>query len=39
MNKPVYLRHLILDLSKALTYEFWYDNVKQKYFFMLYGYR
>ena len=32
LNKPVYLGHLILDLSKTLTYKFWYDNVKQKYF-------
>ena len=32
MNKPVYLGHLILDLSKTLTYKFWYDNVKQRYF-------
>ena len=32
MNKPVYLGHLMLDLSKTLTYKFWYDNVKQRYF-------
>ena len=32
MNKPVYLGHLILDLSKTLTYKLWYDNVKQRYF-------
>ena len=31
MNKPVYLGLLILDLSKTLMYEFWYDSVKQKY--------
>ena len=31
MNKPVYLGHLILELSKILIYEFWYDHVKAKY--------
>ena len=25
MNKPVYLRMSILDVSKTLMYEFWYD--------------
>ena len=25
MNKPVYLRFSILELSKILMYEFWYD--------------
>ena len=25
MNKPVYLELLILDLSKTVMYEFWYD--------------
>ena len=25
MNKPVYLRLSILELSKVLVYEFWYD--------------
>ena len=30
MNKPVYLGLLILDLSKILIYEFWYDYVKPK---------
>ena len=28
MNKPVYLGLSILDLSKTVTYEFWYDYVK-----------
>ena len=28
MNKPVYLRLSILDLSKTVKYEFWYDYVK-----------
>ena len=31
MNKPVYWRFSILELSKILMYEFWYDYVKPKY--------
>ena len=31
MNKPVYLGHAILDLSKTIMYEFHYDYMKQKY--------
>ena len=31
MNKPAYLALLILELSKMLMYEFWYDYVKPKY--------
>ena len=31
MNKPVYLGQAILDISKTLTYEFWYDYIKHKY--------
>ena len=31
MNKPVYLGVSILELSKILMYEFWYDYVKPKY--------
>ena len=31
MNKPVYLSMSILDISKTLMYEFWYDYVKPKY--------
>ena len=31
MNKPVYLGLSILELSKILMYEFWYDYVKPKY--------
>ena len=27
MNKPIYLGHTILDISKTLTYELWYDNL------------
>ena len=30
MNKPVYLGLSILELSKILRYEFWYDYVKPK---------
>ena len=31
MSKPVYLGQVILDISKALMYEFWYDYIKLKY--------
>ena len=31
INKPVYLGMLILDITKTLMYEFWYDYVKTKY--------
>ena len=31
MNKPVYLRQAILDLSKIVMYEFHYDYMKRKY--------
>ena len=31
MNKPVYLGMSILDISKTLMYEVWYDYVKPKY--------
>ena len=31
MNKPIYLGQAVLDLSKTLTYEFWYDYIKPKY--------
>ena len=30
MNKPVYLGQAILDISKTLMYEFWYDYIKLK---------
>ena len=32
MHKPVYLGLSILDLSKAVMYEFWHYYVKPKYF-------
>ena len=31
INKPIYLGLSILDISKILMYEFWYDYVKPKY--------
>ena len=31
MNKPVYISLSILDLSKTVMYEFWYNYVKPKY--------
>ena len=31
MNKPIYLGLSILEMSKTLTYEFWYDYMKPKY--------
>ena len=31
MNKPMYLNMSILDISKTLMYEFWYDYIKPKY--------
>ena len=31
MNKPVYLGLSILDLSKTVMYELWYDYIKPKY--------
>ena len=31
MNKPVYLDMSVLDISKTLIYEFWYDYLKPKY--------
>ena len=31
MNKPVYLGLSILEISKTLMYEFWYDYIKLKY--------
>ena len=31
MNKPIYLSLSILEISKILMYEFWYDYMKLKY--------
>ena len=31
MNKPVYLGMSILDISKTLMYEFWYDYLRLRY--------
>ena len=31
MNKLVYLGMSVLDISKTLMYEFWYDYIKPKY--------
>ena len=31
MNKSVYLGLSILEISKTLMYEFWYDYMKPKY--------
>ena len=31
MNKSVYLGLSILEISKTLMYEFWYDYIKPKY--------
>ena len=31
MNKPIYLGLSILEISKMLMYEFWYDYMKPKY--------
>ena len=31
MNETIYLRLLILELSKPLMYDIWYDYVKSKY--------
>ena len=30
MNKPIFLGLSILELSKILMYEFWYDYLKSK---------
>ena len=31
MNKPIYLGMSMLNISKTLMYEFWYDYIKSKY--------
>ena len=35
MNKPVYLGMSVLNISKALMYELWYDYIKPKYEVMM----
>ena len=30
MNRPIHLGMSILDISKTLMYEFWYDYIKPK---------
>ena len=31
MNKPVYIGQAVLDISKMLMYEFWYEYLEPKY--------
>ena len=31
INKPIYLGQAVLDVSKTLMYEFWYDYIKLEY--------
>ena len=31
MNKPIYIGQAVLDISKTLMYEFWYDYLKTQY--------
>ena len=31
MNKPIYLGFSVLEVNKALMYEFWYDYMKPEY--------
>ena len=31
MNKPLYIAMPILDISKILVYEFWYNHIIPKY--------
>ena len=38
MKKPIFLGLSILEITKIIMYEFWYDYMKKKYGNMLYGY-
>ena len=38
INKPIYLGQALLDLSKTLMYEFWYDYLKPMYANEIYQY-
>ena len=31
MNKPIYLGLPVLEITKTIMYEYWYDYIKQKY--------
>ena len=31
MNKPIYVGSTVLDFSKKVMYEFWYDHIKPKW--------
>ena len=31
MNEPIYLGQAVLDISKKLMFEFWYDYLKPMY--------
>ena len=31
MNKPIYLGLSVLEITKTIMYEYWYDYIKQKY--------
>ena len=30
MNKPIYLGLSVLEITKTIMYEYWYDYIKQK---------
>ena len=32
MNKPIYLGQAVLDISKTLTFDFWYGYLKPMYY-------
>lgn len=31
LNKPIYLGLSVLEITKTIMYEYWYDYIKQKY--------